>query len=115
MRSAACTIAFLAVLAAALPASAAPQAPQLEPPTRPAQAAGFSVAAAAANIFYFPARFALTVVTAELGGLTGAMTGADDRSAHAVWNLTKGQAFITPRVLEGQEPLRFGPWPSDSH
>jgi hypothetical protein len=114
MRNVACTLAFLLVLAAALPASAAPQAPQLEPPPRPAQAAGFSLAAAGANIFYFPARFALTVVMAELGGLTGAMTGGDSRSARAVCNLTQGQAFITPGVLEGHEALRFGPWPSSS-
>jgi hypothetical protein len=114
MRNAACTIAFLLVLAAALPAAAVPQAPQLEPPTRPAQAAGLSVAAAATNLVYFPARLTLTLLTAELGGLTGCMTGGDARSARAVWDLTQGQSFITPRVLEGQEALRFGPWPSNS-
>ncbi len=115
MRNAACTIAFLAVLAAALPAWAAPQGVRLETPPKPAQAAGYSVAAAAANLVYFPLRFTLTALTGELAGLTGWMTGGNRQSERAVYGLTEGQAFITPRVLEGRESLCFGPWPNESN
>jgi hypothetical protein len=115
MRNAACSIAFSAVLAAALPAWAAPQGVQLERAPRPAQAAGYSIAAAAANLVYFPLRLTLTALTGELGGLTGWMTGGNRHSERAVCGLTEGQAFITPRVLEGRESLRFGPWPNESN
>jgi hypothetical protein len=72
--------------------------------------AGASLAAAVANVVYFPVRFALTVVTAEVGGFVGWMTGGDAGAAHALWQSTEGQAYITPDVIEGRERLRFGPW-----
>jgi hypothetical protein len=69
---------------------------------------GTSLLAALSNIFYFPLRFTVTVVTAEVGGLTGWMTGGDVTAAQAVWRSTDGQAYITPGVIEGRERLRFG-------
>ena len=113
MKSAVSTIACLAVLLGVLPAWAAPQGLQLETAPRPAQAAGYSIAAAAANVVYFPLRLTVTMITAELGGFTGWMTGGNRPSARAVYGLTEGQAFITPGVLEGRETLRFGPWPDE--
>jgi hypothetical protein len=67
-----------------------------------------SLAAAAINLVYFPARLLVTVATAGVGGFAGWMSGGDCASAHAVWNATEGQAFITPRILEGRERLQFG-------
>jgi hypothetical protein len=104
-------IGFAVALASALPAWGVPQGALLED-VAPGQAAGFSVLAAVTNVVYFPVRLGLTVLTAELGGLTGWMTGGDGQAAQAVWNVTDGQAFITPAVLEGREALRFGPWPN---
>jgi hypothetical protein len=113
MLKAACVIAFVAAVAIALPAGAAEQAPRLEDlGPHPAQAAGFSLLAATANVVYFPVRLAVTAVTGVVGGFTGWLTGGDGASTQAVWNSTEGQAFITPRVVEGRESLRFGPWPS---
>jgi len=109
MKHAACVIALIATLGAAGSAWAAPQAFTPEEPTsHPAQAAGISLAAAAANIIYIPARLAVTLITAELGGLTGWLTAGSRPSAHAVWRLTDGQAVLTPAILEGRERLRFG-------
>jgi hypothetical protein len=112
MKHVACALGLLVAVAVVSPAWAAEQAPQLGPATPPAQAAGYSLAAAAANLLYFPGRFAVSLLTAELGGFTGWMTGGDQQAAHSVFHLTEGQAFITPAVLEGREPLRFGPWPN---
>ena len=90
-------------------APAAPQAPVVEaalPP--PAQAVGITIGAAATNLLYFPARFIVTLVTAESGGLVGWLNGGDRQSARSIWESTDGQGFITPPILEGRERLRFG-------
>ncbi len=74
----------------------------------PAQAAGMSLLAAVTNVVYFPIRLGVTICTAGVGGLTGWLTGGDRASARAVWNLTDGQPFVTPAMLEGRERWRFG-------
>jgi hypothetical protein len=71
---------------------------------------GTSLLAAVSNILYFPLRLTVTVVTAEVGGLTGWMTGGGKAAAKTVWRSTDGQAYITPEVIEGRERLRFGRW-----
>ena len=109
MKRLACAVAVLAMLSGAGRAWAVEQNPQLErAPVHPAERAGVSLAAALLNAVYFPARLVLTIVTAELGGFTGMMTGGDRRAAEAVWDATEGQGFITPAMLEGREPMRFG-------
>jgi len=65
-----------------------------------------SVGAAAASIVYFPVKFAVGVVGALLGGFGGFVTGGNERTAEGVWRpLTGGTYFITPDVLEGQQPF----------
>jgi len=109
MKRLAVAVAVLATMSGAGRAWGVEQNPQLElAPAHPAERAGVSLAAAVLNVIYFPARFALTIVTAELGGFTGMMTGGDRRAAEAVWDATEGQGFITPAMLEGREPMRFG-------
>ena len=109
MKRLACAVAVLAMLSGADRAWAVEQNPQLErAPVHPAERAGVSLAAALLNAVYFPARLVLTIVTAELGGFTGMMTGGDRQAAWAVWDATDGQGFITPAMLEGREPMRFG-------
>ncbi len=110
MKYAASIVGFVAALACALPVWGAPQGVRLEEVTpHPAQAAGIGLAAALTNTVYFPVRLAVTIATAEVGGLTGFFTGGDNVSASAVWNSTNGQGFITPAILEGRERLHFGP------
>lgn len=109
MKHATCVIALIATLGTAGSAWAVPQGflPE-EPSAHPAQAAGISLAAAAANLVYIPARLVVTIVTAETGGLAAWLTGGNKPSAHAIWNATDGQGVITPAILEGRERLRFG-------
>jgi hypothetical protein len=102
--------AVLLTLALAAPAIAAPQAPQVGQVRRAGPDIGFSFAAAAANIVYFPLRFALTVATAHVGGLAAWLNGGDHLTAQTIWASTDGQAYITPDILEGRERLQFGPF-----
>jgi hypothetical protein len=111
-----CGLALLLAVAMATPTSSTGQvSPGLMTPPQArateqgsAPDIGASLAAALSNIVYFPLRFAITLVTAEVGGLAGWMTGGDTSAADAVWELTDGQAYITPEVVEGRERLRFG-------
>jgi hypothetical protein len=69
---------------------------------------GASLTAAAANLFYVPVRFAVTLVSAELGGLTGFLTGGNKHAAEDVWGVFEGQAILTRDAVQGIEPVRFG-------
>ena len=116
MKKPCCALVLAVVLAAALPVSAAAQAMGDEEDVvqttdvrrNYVPGAWSSFAAAASNIVYFPLRLAITIVTAEAGGLTGWLTGGDEAAAKAVWHGTDGQAYIRPGVIEGRERLRFG-------
>jgi len=68
-----------------------------------------ALAAAGLNIFYFPVRFAFTVVGAELSGLTGFLTAGNTEAAGDVASLFDGSQVITPEIVDGTAPLRFGP------
>jgi hypothetical protein len=109
MKHVACVTIFVAAMASAFPAWGMPQGYQAENVVvHPAQAAGMSLAAAGVNVVYFPLRLGLTIITAGVGGLTGWFTGGNKPAASSVWDLTDGQAFVTPAMLEGQERWRFG-------
>ena len=77
---------------------------------RPGTAVGMTFAAMGANLVYMPVRFAVTVVTAEVGGFLGWINGGDPQSAQALWNVTDGPGVVRPAMLEGRQPLWFGPW-----
>jgi hypothetical protein len=68
-----------------------------------------ALAAAGLNLFYFPVRFAFTVVGAEISGLTGFLTAGNIEAAGDVASLFDGSQVITPEIVDGSEPLRFGP------
>jgi hypothetical protein len=87
-----------------------PAAQMTETPAGLTPDAGASLLAALTNIVYFPLRLTITLATAEVGGFTGWLTGGNEAAARAVWQSTDGQAMITPEVIEGREPLRFGRW-----
>lgn len=71
-------------------------------------APGASLAAAFANIVFFPVRLGITIIGAELGGFTGLMTAGDEEAAEDVWHLFRGQNVLTPEIMQGDEALRFG-------
>ena len=116
MKKIAWVLALTVALAWTAPALAREQDPKIEVgPPRTAQELGVTLGAAAINIVYFPLRLALTLVTAELGGVAGWMTGGETQSAHAVWNSTDGEAYVTPAMLEGRQQLHFGAPPTGWH
>jgi hypothetical protein len=72
---------------------------------KPAPAA--ALGAAALNVVFFPLRLVVTVLFAELGGLTGLMTGGNEQAAHDVWSLVGGRNFLTPEFVAGKETMRL--------
>jgi hypothetical protein len=84
---------------------------------RPAQAgyldeAGWGTLTVLSNIVYMPAK----IVYATLGGITGgfafALTGGDLETAETVWVTSMGGNYvITPRMLQGEDPIAFSGTP----
>lgn len=64
------------------------------------------VAAPVLSAVYFPVKFGVGVAGAFLGGISGFLTGGDDRAAEGIWHPTVGGTyFITPAVLDGGQPF----------
>jgi hypothetical protein len=82
--------------------SAVEEMPEADEPA-PAAALG----AAALNLVFMPMRLAVTVLFAELGGVTGLLSGGDEKAAKDIWGLVGGRNFLTPAFLQGKEPLRL--------
>ncbi len=70
---------------------------------------GYALAAAAINVFYFPVRFMVTVVGAQLSGITGFLTAGNQDAAGDVASVFDGTQLLSPEHIEGTEPIRFGP------
>jgi len=89
-----------AVLGRAVPANAGMHSPGEE--------LGLALGAAAANLFYTPAKAVLAASGMVVGGLTGALTGGDTRAAYAVMvPAASGTYFLRPSNLDGSEPVEF--------
>jgi hypothetical protein len=62
---------------------------------------------------YFPLKLVVGVAGAVLGGVSGFLTGGNERAAEGIWRpMTGGTYFITPEVLEGEQrflPFDYGP------
>ena len=74
------------------------------------------VAAPVLSAVYFPVKFVVGGIGgAILGGVSGFLTGGDDRAAEGIWHPTVGGTyFITPAILEGEQPFLpfdYGPTP----
>ncbi|MCS6925629.1 MAG: hypothetical protein NZ578_06980 [Candidatus Binatia bacterium] len=105
-------------------AQSTPQAQQESRPLGIELARG--IAAPLLSAVYTPVKFSLGVTGAVLGGVSGFLTGGNERAAEGVWRpLTGGTYFITPQLLARQspfvpfgdrpvEPLTPGPTPSSS-
>jgi len=58
------------------------------------------------SVGYFPIKFATGVAGAVLGGVSGFLTGGNERAAEGIWHpMTGGTYFITPAVLDGERPF----------
>ena len=82
-----------------------------DPPDHPstqAEEVRFSVLATAANIFYVPAKIAIAAVAIPAGGLAGALSGGDARTAYAIWVPAMGGTFfLTNAHMDGSKPIEF--------
>ena len=66
------------------------------------------VAAPVLSVLYFPVKLGVGVAGAFLGGVSGFLTGGNDRAAEGIWHMTTGGSyFITPETLTGER--RFMP------
>jgi hypothetical protein len=93
-----------ALLAATLSLACVPPAHALTQ----AEEAGFAVLATGVNIFYVPAKLVLAAAAIPVGGLAGAFSGGDARTAYAIWVPAMGGTFfITNSHLDGTKPIEF--------
>lgn len=95
------TVALVALLAASAGA-------EMTVPAERQSLPGAAAVAMFSNLVYVPIRFAVTVVSAELGGLTGFLTGGNKANAEDIWGVFDGQAILTRPMVQGEEPVRFG-------
>src|SRR5262249_28172117 len=73
-----------------------------------AEEAGFALLATAANVFYVPAKMVVAAVAMPVGGIAGALSGGDVRTAYAIWVPAMGGTFfLTNAHLEGKRPVDF--------
>ncbi|MGE0823897.1 MAG: hypothetical protein AB7G75_36805 [Candidatus Binatia bacterium] len=66
------------------------------------------------SVVYFPIKFGVGVTGAVLGGVSGFLTGGNERAAEGIWRpMTGGTYFITPEVIDRERPfLPFNGGPS---
>jgi hypothetical protein len=73
-----------------------------------AEEAGLAVLATGANIFYMPAKFFVALAAIPAGGLAGALSGGDARTAYAIWVPAMGGTFfLTNGHMDGSKPIEF--------
>jgi len=70
--------------------------------------AAFAVIATGANLFYLPAKVLVAVAAIPVGGLAGAFSGGDMRTAYAIWVPAMGGTyFLTNSHMDGSKPVEF--------
>lgn len=70
--------------------------------------AAFAVIATGANLFYVPAKVLVAVAAIPVGGLAGAFSGGDMRTAYAIWVPAMGGTyFLTNSHMDGSKPVEF--------
>jgi hypothetical protein len=67
-----------------------------------------AISAALLNVLFLPIRLPLTVIGAELAGLTGFLTFGGKHAADDVFGFVDGTQVIDEHVVEGREPLCIG-------
>lgn len=65
-----------------------------------------ALTAALLNIVFLPVRLPVTIIGAELAGVTGWLTAGNEHAANDVFGLVDGSQVITPAMLEKTERFR---------
>ena len=74
----------------------------------PGEEFGLSLASAASNLLYIPAKVIVAAVGLPVGAVSGLLAGGDVRAAYAVWvPAASGTFFLRPANLDGTEPIEF--------
>jgi len=109
----------MAVVALAWPLMSWAQETQGVPPTQqPSRPMGAELAKGVVSpilsVPYFALKFSVGVTGAVLGGVSGFLTGGNERAAEGIWRpWTGGTYFITPEIIDGEKPflpLNGGPY-----
>lgn len=98
----------LALVASAMLLASGARAQELDRQEMRPRHPGAAAMAAIGNIVYTPVRFALTLLNAGTGGLTGQLTAGDAVAANDVFGLTSGQGYLQPEMFTGRESLAVG-------
>jgi hypothetical protein len=62
-----------------------------------------------------PAKLVYATLGAVTGGFAFALTGGDMQTAETVWVTSMGGTYvITPRMLQGEDPVAFSGTPGDT-
>jgi hypothetical protein len=73
-----------------------------------AEEAGYAILATAGNVLYMPAKFLVAIAAIPVGGLAGALSGGDARTAYAIWVPAMGGTyFLTTSHMDGSRPVEF--------
>lgn len=66
------------------------------------------VGAGVANVFYIPAKVVFALLGGFASGAAYVFTAGDADASTAVWNSSvNGSYVVTPRMIQGKEPVRF--------
>jgi len=69
---------------------------------------GWGVLTGLANVLYVPAKVAYAGLGAVTGGMALGLTGGDTKTAESIWEPSLfGNYFLTPSMVQGQEPFSF--------
>ena len=61
-----------------------------------------------ANVFYVPAKIVFAGAGAAASGVAYVVTLGDSSTSNEIWNASVGGNYVlTPRMIEGEEPVRF--------
>jgi hypothetical protein len=71
-----------------------------------------AISAALLNLVFLPVRLPLTVIGAELSGLTGFLTFGGKHAADDVFGFFDGTQVIDEHVIDGREPFCVGRYDS---
>jgi hypothetical protein len=74
--------------------------------------AGWGTATVLTNVVYMPAKLVYATLGAVTGGFAFALTGGDFDTAETVWVTSMGGNYvITPKMLQGEDPIAFSGTP----
>src|SRR5262245_11444017 len=74
---------------------------------------GWGALTGLSNLLYVPAKVVYASMGAITGGLALGLTGGDLNTAEAIWEPSlKGDYFLTPGMVQGEEPISFAGAPA---